>query len=232
MRTFLSFQNLEEGVNDPAKLKAIFLAGGPGSGKSFVQNKVKGDLGFKVVNSDDLFEKGMKQHGLDPKMPPEEEEARDKVRKNAKEKTKKRHELYTQGRLGMIIDGTGKDHEEIRRHSDNLRSLGYDTHMIFVNTSLPVALERNKKRPRSVPEHIVTHSWNAVQNNIGHFQNHFGADHFHIVDNNKTDENLLHKLHKHVRKIATSAVRNPIGRKWIESQKPRPVVQNFTPWQK
>ena len=41
----LSFENylkreiaqvIEEGVNDPAIFKAVFLAGGPGSGKSFI----------------------------------------------------------------------------------------------------------------------------------------------------------------------------------------------------
>jgi len=34
MKSFYSF--LEEGVNDPAIFKAVFMAGGPGSGKSFV----------------------------------------------------------------------------------------------------------------------------------------------------------------------------------------------------
>ena len=29
-------ENLQEGINDPNLFKAIFMAGGPGSGKSFV----------------------------------------------------------------------------------------------------------------------------------------------------------------------------------------------------
>jgi predicted kinase len=219
MKSFKSFL-LSEGVHDPAKLKAIFLAGGPGSGKSHVTNKVRGDLGFKVVNSDDVFEHGMKKHGLDFKMPESEKEKRDVVRARAKELTAKRTQHYQHGRLGMIIDGTGKDYDEIERKSNHLKSLGYDTHMIFVNTSLDVAHARNKKRARSVPADIVTDSWNQVQNNIGKFQRHFGTDKFHVVDNSKdtNDQEALDDLHKKVRHIATKEVENPTGKKWIQSQ--------------
>ena len=39
---------------------------------------------------------------------------------------------------------------------------GYDCFMVFVNTDLKVALERNKKRERVVPEDIVKQSWQEV----------------------------------------------------------------------
>ena len=59
-------RELEEGVNDPAIFKAVFLAGGPGSGKSFIVGKTGlTALGFKVVNSDDAFEKAMTKAGLE-----------------------------------------------------------------------------------------------------------------------------------------------------------------------
>ena len=45
----------------------------------------------------------------------------------------------------------------------NLKQLGYDCYMIFVNTSLDVALERNRRRERTVPEYITTKSWNETQ---------------------------------------------------------------------
>ena len=215
MLSFKSF--LTEGLHDPAKLKAIFLAGGPGSGKSHVVNKVRGDLGFKMVNSDDLFEKGIKKHGLDPKMPEHETEKRDEVRKRAKDLTAKRSHLYQHGRLGMVIDGTGKDFEDIHKKSEHLKTLGYDTHMLFVNTSLDVAHKRNLKRTRSVPAHVVDHAWHKVQDNMGKFQDHFGRDNFTVVDNsNDGDESgALDKLHKHIRRIATMDVKNPVGKDWI-----------------
>ena len=59
----LSFQQfIDEGVNDPAIFKAIFLAGGPGSGKSFIVGKTGlTSMGYKVVNSDDAFEVSLKK---------------------------------------------------------------------------------------------------------------------------------------------------------------------------
>src|SRR6056300_231695 len=64
MKTFNQF--LQEGVNDPSIFKAVFLAGGPGSGKSFVVGKTAlTALGFKVVNSDDAFENAMKKAGME-----------------------------------------------------------------------------------------------------------------------------------------------------------------------
>ena len=53
----INFKQLVEGVYDPNIFKAFFLAGGPGSGKSFVVRKTTGGLGMKVVNSDTAFEK-------------------------------------------------------------------------------------------------------------------------------------------------------------------------------
>ena len=47
-----TFNELQEGVYDPNIFKAIFLAGGPGSGKSYVVRRTTGGLGMKVVNSD------------------------------------------------------------------------------------------------------------------------------------------------------------------------------------
>ena len=35
-KPFLEEDLIEEGINDPGILKAIFLAGGPGSGKGFI----------------------------------------------------------------------------------------------------------------------------------------------------------------------------------------------------
>ena len=48
----LENHQIEEGPNDPAIFKAVFLAGGPGSGKSYVATKILSGLGLKPVNSD------------------------------------------------------------------------------------------------------------------------------------------------------------------------------------
>ena len=213
----LTFQDLQEGVYDPNILKAFFLAGGPGSGKSYVVKRTTGGLGMKIVNSDNAFEKLLKDAGLSLKMPPEEEEPREKVRVRAKEITAKRQMNYIQGRLGLIIDGTGREYDRISKQARELEGLGYDTHMIFVNTSIDVALERNAKRARSVPTSIVINSWKATQANIGKFQNFF-KNNFIILDNNDADEDMMFQIYKRVKKLANKKVQNHRGKAWIANE--------------
>ena len=212
-----TFNELQEGVYDPNILKAFFLAGGPGSGKSYVVKRTTGGLGMKILNSDDQFERLLKDAGLDSKMPPEEKQPRDVARDRAKDLTTFQRRNFVRGRLGLIIDGTGKDFNKIAYQARELEGLGYDTHMIFVNTSLDVALQRNKERDRSVPEPIAVKSWNAVQRNIGKFSNFFKGN-FIIVDNNDKDEDMMQQVFKRVRALANKKVRNRRGLQWIRGE--------------
>ena len=110
---------------------------------------------------------------------------------------------YMKGKLGMIIDGTGHNVEKIEKQKRELGLAGYDTYMVFVNTTLDVALERNSKRSRVLPEKIVTQSWNDVQKNIGRFQQMFGRD-FVVVDNSDTldEKQAAKKFGLYVKKYA------------------------------
>ena len=219
-----SFTELLEGVYDPNIFKAFFMAGGPGSGKSFAVQKGIGQAqskvrvtaqGLKVVNSDDIFEKYLKDAQLNFKMDANQGKQRDALRDRAKVVTKKRQDNYIEGRLGMVIDGTGKDYGKITSNAARLKQIGYDVHMIFVNTSLDVALERNEKRPRSVPEDIVKKSWNQVQSNIGKFQQFFGNKNFIIVDNNDAGDDVFGMVGTQVRKMLSRKVDNIIAKAWI-----------------
>ena len=212
-----TFSELQEGVYDPNILKAYFLAGGPGSGKSYVVQRSTGGLGMKIVNSDNAFEKLLKDAGLSLKMPDEEEKPRDVIRDRAKAITKAQQKNYIEGRLGLIIDGTGKNYEKIAFQARELQQLGYDTHMIFVNTSLDTALERNANRPRSVKEAIVVKSWKEVQANIGKFSQFFRRN-FIVVDNNNADEDVFASVYKQVMHLAKGKVQNSLGRQWIAKE--------------
>ena len=176
---------LQEGVYDPGIFKAFFMAGGPGSGKSFIASNTFAGSGLKFVNSDSIFERGLKKANLSDKMPDQEKYFRDIIRNQAKGTAKKQLDTYVAGRLGLVIDATGRDYGRINSEYSLLKALGYDCYMIFVNTSLPVALERNKIRSRQIPEYIVQTSWEKVQSNIGKFQKLFGMPNFLIVDNNR-----------------------------------------------
>ena len=186
----LSFKTfLDEGVNDPAIFKAVFLAGGPGSGKSFIVGKTGlTSMGFKVVNSDDAFESAMKKANMemtpDNIFSPKGQELRGK----AKKLTGKKQDRYLMGRLGLVIDGTGKDPSKIVKQSKMLKELGYDVAMIFVNTDMETALNRNRMRARSLPDKEVESYWKAVQRNVGKFQTLFGKQNFLVVDNSEGKE--------------------------------------------
>ena len=229
-------QMIIEGVDDPGILKCVFMAGGPGSGKSFTAMEIFGidkklkssfsSFGLKSINSDSAFEAGLKKNGIDPKdlarIEREEPELWDKItstpggiRDRAKQLTKKQKSFYEAGRLGMIIDGTGHVYSKIQKNKKYAESLGYDTYMVFVNTSLEVAQERNKKRERVLPDDLLEKSWKDVQNNLGKFQNLFGSN-FRIVDNT-VYKPISGQVQKAVNTFIRKKVYNPIGKKWIET---------------
>ncbi len=212
-----TFQELQEGLYDPNIFKAIFLAGGPGSGKSYVAGKSTGGTGLKMVNSDPAFEHLLKKAGLSLKMPPEEFERKEVVRGKAKAITKRQQEGFVEGRLGMIIDGTGKEVDKILYQKNMLDELGYDTYMIFVNTSIEVALKRNAERARSLPESDVIKFWKAVQNNIGQFSNIFRGS-LIIVDNNDAGEDVLLGIYKRVKGLLRKKVTNTRAMEWKASE--------------
>ena len=210
-----TFQQLLEGIYDPNIFKAVFLAGGPGSGKSYVVSKVVSGMGLKVINSDEPFERYLVKAGLSLKMPDEEQAERDIERKRAKKVTSARKGHAVDGRLGIIIDGTGKDYDKMIRQATHLQELGYETSMVFVNTTLQTALERNRKRARSVPPEIAKQGWNDVQKNLPRFQRYFGKR-FFVADNNLGDD--LTPITKAVRRAILKKVDNPIASAWIANE--------------
>ncbi len=213
-------QFIKEGVYDPNIFKAVFMAGGPGSGKSFIAGKTTGGLGLKVINSDNAFERILKKEGLSLKMPGPETIEKDWNVPRAKAKrvtaAKKGHAI--EGRLGIIVDGTGHEYGKVAKQAAILNQIGYETSMVFVNTSLEVALHRNEQRARSVQPNIVKQSWQDVQNNMGKFQNYFGAANFFIVDNNGFEEDMLEISIKHIRRAISKPVKNIVASAWIANE--------------
>ena len=247
---------LLESVFDKSILKCVFMAGGPGSGKSYVAQELFGiptkiavstKYDMKLVNSDTEYEHLLKKYGFETagwetldidqwpdevlmiatgadskgnKLDPKDISIRDK----AKGLTKKRLKGYTEGRLGVIIDGTGHNYGKIAKQKKNMEKMGYDTFMVAVNTSLKVAKERNKDRRRALPEDILVKSWSDVQNNLGAFQGLFKSN-YRIVDNSKFLEpkkaqaKFAKIMGAGIDKFVSSPVKNQIGKTWINNQK-------------
>ncbi len=221
MIEFKSHFNIMEGVNDPAIFKAVFLAGGPGSGKSFIVGKTSlKALGFRLINSDDAFEKGLKKAGLTTDADDIASAQGQAVRATAKSLTGKMLARSLEGRMGIVVDGTGKDYKKIKRQVDMVRKLGYGVHMIFVNTDLDTALKRNQMRPRSLPDDMVEKMWKDVQKNIGKFQALF-RQRITIVDNSEGSDidKATMNAYKMIQAWAKKPPENSIAIKWIKGQR-------------
>ena len=252
---------IEEGVFDPGILKAIFTAGGPGSGKSFVADMLMGarsltppdheryfekntsylPSGIKYVNSDTLFERGLKKMGISPKdladieqLPGDElwniiqgEDEPDSIRAVAKGQLAAKRAFFESGRLGILVDGTGRRFDKIARQKEKMEKLGYDTAMVFVNTSLDVAQQRNAGRDRVLPEETVEDLWNQVQANLKSYAQLFGND-FTIIMNDKPGPPPDAAV-KAMNDFVNAPVKNPFGQEWIESELERRGVQTLEP---
>ena len=217
-------QQLQEGPNDPHIFKAVFLAGGPGSGKTFVASKILAGTGLRPINSDEVYEYLMRKQGLDldPEtiMSPQGQEIRDK----AKNISRNRERHYLDGRIGLIIDGTGKNVEKYETMVQKLKAIGYEVAMLYVNTSLQVAQQRNEKRERSLPPETVENMWNEVQDNMMKFQQVFGANNFLIVDNSGGLEDPERSknfsvVDRELRKFLEKPPTHPKAKNWLATQK-------------
>ena len=234
---------LVEGIQDKGIFKAVFLAGGPGSGKTYVAKQIFGIpdrfnismSGMKMVNSDKELKFFLNKYGFGTeldKMPDEvfrqltdpDYDDYSGLRGYTKSLTKQRMKLYQQGKLGMIIDGTGHNFGKIQKMKAELEADGYDTYMVMVNTSLEVAQARNKLRDRVLPEDLLAKSWTDVQKNIGSFQALF-KNNFVVVDNSKhlndkqAEAKFIPLVTKVIRKFVAKPIKNKLGKKWVEKQK-------------
>ena len=210
---------LEEGPNDPAIFKAIFLAGGPGSGKTFITGRTAlHTLGFKNINSDTAYEKAMTAAGLEMDGETIMSAQGQAIRDNAKNLTQRQMDGYVKGRLGLTIDGTGRDFSKIAKLVNEARSAGYDVAMMYINTDLETALARNSSRARQLPDEKVERMWKDVQSNIGKFQRLF-KENFIVIDNSdKMDYNKsTMEGFKWATKFAKKKITNPKARKWLKA---------------
>ena len=209
-----------EGLHDPSIFKCVFMIGGPGSGKSSASDLISlKTFGFITINSDVMFTHLMIKNNLDLKMPEEEEPQRDEIRDTAKKKTYNKLMSAVDGRLGIVIDGTGENYDKIERMKEELEKMGYEFFLIVVQADLQTALQRNALRPRSVPPKLVEKKWSGVQNNLEKFRELFPLN--VEVDNNGSLEDLIPQtdsVHKQIGKWAKTKPDNSAAKKWMHQQ--------------
>ncbi len=223
---------LTEGVHDKGIFKAVFLGGGPGSGKDYILSKTLDGHGLVEINSDKALEYLMDKENLDKQMPENEEAQRNAVRKRAKNVTELRQRLALHGRNGLIINGTGDDPEKYLRIKKMLEKMGYDTHMVMVNTQDEVSKQRNIERGqrggRTVPEKIRREKWESVQNarpqlakmfrdNYVEFDNSYDARTAPPELKDAKDKELV-SIFKRIQKFTGQPPKNEDAKRWIASE--------------
>jgi len=159
---------LHEDVNR-GKYKAIFVTGGPGSGKDVVIREGIAEQRAVEMNFSQVLNVLNAVHkrafnSMDPKV--------EAVR----------------SRGPLIINGPADDYENITQIKEELENLGYKTMMIFVHTTDEVSKERNMNLKRMVSESVRHDKWIKCNKNMKHFNEQF--DTFHIFDNNGDMESL------------------------------------------
>jgi hypothetical protein len=229
----LDFEELlTEGVHDKGIFKAVFLAGGPGSGKDYVLSNTLDGHGLVEINSDKALEFLMDKKRLDKTMPDAEKASRNQVRGRAKDITELKQRLALQGRNGLIINGTGDDVEKITRIKKSLENLGYETSMLMVNTSDEVSaarnIERGQRGGRTVPETIRKQKWDSAQNGRTEYAKMFGANYMEFdnsedlreadPDTVKSKKMEMLQLFKNVQQFISTPPKNPKAEEWVAQE--------------
>lgn len=221
---------LSEGVKDKHIFKAVFLAGGPGSGKSSVvdaifnnpdESQVKSltSTGLKVINLDIAFEYLKKKHKIPvdaETFTKEQNSMAGKLMYQARMIAQKQMNFYLDGKLGVIIDGTGGSYNPIAKKKKMLEDLGYDCYMIFVDTTMKTAMQRNQDRNnRRLHDKVVKRSWKQVQSNKKAYKSLFGGNMKVVSTESRQPGELPRGAQSHAMKFINSAIQNPIAKKWI-----------------
>lgn len=190
-------QALTEGIYDPSIFKAIIMAGAPGAGKSHVANEITQGHGLRTVNSDDFLKIGLKSHTT------------------RYEKSAKRLEQFIDGRLGVIIDGTGRNLDRIAKTKKILDFHGYETKLVYVDVDIETALARNAARDRKEDETFVRQAHAESRQNIGELQNMFGDNFVYANNEEGTD---FTQMWKSIGKWLARPVNTPYAQQWKQEQ--------------
>ena len=234
---------IQEGIHDQGKLKAVFFAGGTGSGKDWVMKRTAFGHGLTEINSDVPLEHLMKKNKLDLKMPDSEEQKRNFLRLKAKSLSKTQQHSAIKNGKGVIINSTASDPGSIHQIKKHLERSGYDTMMVYVNTSDNISKLRNKERGerggRTVPEHIRKTNWEDAQVAKNELRNIFGSNKFIHVNNDvdyrtasddrrkEIDKEHLN-IFKKIRHFAHSEPSSSEAKSFIDSEMKRKNITKYS----
>jgi len=144
---------LNESVNR-GQFRAIFVTGGPGSGKDIIIREAIAESKIVELNLVQAYDY-----------------LSDKQRLSEKSSDFRKEGLRNRGPL--IINGPADDVARISYIREELEELGYETLMIFVNTTNEASQERNSLLSRMMVESVRQEKWVKAQENTKYFTEAF-----------------------------------------------------------
>ena len=182
---------------DHGRFKAIFVTGGPGSGKDIIIRE--------AIPSTKIVELNLIQ-------------ARDYLADKQKlsEKTTDYRREAIRNRGPLIINGPADDNEKITYIKEELEELGYETMMVFVNTTDEASKERNSLLNRMMVESIRHDKWEKSQQVARQYEKMYGN--FNVFDNTgdlESKEFDIHEIYQTSRDFLAKTVINESADEWL-----------------
>jgi predicted kinase len=201
-KLYLEDLNLNEGINDIGILKAVFMVGSPGSGKSYTLKQVtSGKIAPRLVNTDKFFE----YFGNDPSF-------KDK----SMQLTAKQLVNYLNSMLPLFIESTSSNPNNLIRRKGLLESIGYDIAGVFVETPLDTAIARVRKRERKVPEDFIRKVYDKIMELKDFYHAKFSPFVTIKNDDGELTQAAILSAYKSVSSFFTKPLENPLGKSLVE----------------
>jgi len=179
--------------------KAIFLTGGPGSGKDVVIREAIAEQKFVELNSVQAFDYLMDKQKL-------------------AEKTNDYRRESIRNRGPLIINGPADDHSKIIRIKEELEELGYETSMVFVDTTDTASKERNERLTKMIAESVRYDKWKLSQTCKESYRQIF--ENFIDFDNSGSYESLeevISDTYEQINTFVENRNYNRIAFSWLEN---------------
>jgi len=221
----------------PGRFKAFFMAGGSGTGKSVVLEKLNLNAhGIQLVDPDEAFEKFLHEAGMELKLNFDEMPRADKIaachffNQSQKWARGERDQLVVE-RKGLVIDGTGGMYGKINKPNQDIKSLGYDTAMIFVYADWETVERRSQGRGeeggRQLDLEKTERSYKAVMKNLERYEQNFKENFFFIdVSGDEHNDEVRGKIDEQIDAVRDRIVKfintppkNKMAHEWIKCSK-------------
>lgn len=209
---------LTESIEDKGILKAVFVIGIPGSGKSYTITKINdGSIQPRIVNTDKLYEFLGKTQGVSIGSDSDPNETR-RILDLSKKLTRIQLLQYINSLLPLFVDSTSFDAPNILRRIGLLEGFGYDVGIVWVYSDLKTALERARARERHVDEEFITRVYQKTEANAQFLKSKV-AKFVKIENDGLLDNEAILDAYKSIANFFRSPISNPVGIKTIEDMR-------------